>query len=268
MVYLFLFLLQWPAYAQNHDPLPAGAASAALGFTSLTDRSAFAAFHNPAAMAFAEHTMAAAYLHRQFMVEGLDRGVVAAVMPTKAGSFGLSGSFFGFSAYNESNISLGYGRLLAEDFSIGVQFHWLHTGLAEYGQASAFTASAGILYQAGPRMQLGAYVFNVAQANMGSELMEPIPSVIRLGGSFTTSDKVTLLLEAVKDFRHPIEMRGGIEYKPIDWWHLRAGITTLPVMMTFGTGIVKGPVSIDFAYGFHQLLGSSPHFSLQYAFGE
>ncbi len=250
--------------AQHHQWMPAGADAAGRGFTALTQASVFAANNNPALLAQVDHAEVGGYVTRSFLVAGLDRAVLAATLPVENGGFGLTASYFGYSAYNEQQVRLGYGRKLAETFSVGVTFTYLGTGLQEYGSTSGVTMEAGLLYKVSEKVLLGAHVFNPLSVRMG-DLEEPVPALLQTGIRYASSDKVRLYAEISQQIGSPLQLRGGIEYAPDSWLLLQAGTTTQPVQFTAGMSIRRPPWQVHIAYAWHQLLGNTPlfHFSYQ-----
>ncbi len=243
---LVLVCLYVSAMPQHHTWQPAGADAAGRGFTALTQASVFAANNNPALLAQIDHAEVGGYVTRSFLLAGLDRAVLAATLPVDNAGFGLTASYFGYSAYNEQQMRLGYGRRLAETFSVGVAFTYLGTGLQEYGSASGVTMEAGLLYKVSDKVLLAAHVFNPLSVRMG-DLEEPVPALLQTGIRYASSDSVRLYAEVCQQLGQPLQLRGGIEYEPDSWLLLQAGTTTQPVQFTAGMGIRRSPWQIHIA---------------------
>ena len=58
-----------------------------------------------------------ATLRKKYGIKELSHGALALALPTNAGTFGLSYSYFGYSKYNESKIGLAYAKKLFEKIS-------------------------------------------------------------------------------------------------------------------------------------------------------
>lgn len=264
LLVLFLPLL---SVGQNHEPVTLGAGNAGKGFTRLSTLNAFAPANNQAAMAFMEHAEVGVFGQRAFLVEGVDFASFSGVLPTDAGSFGLSASYFGFEAYNEQQFRLAYGRKLARNFSIGASFDMLSTRMAEYGNFTTFTVELSMLYAISDDLWLSAHTFNPMQVEL-VEGENPVPTTMSLGLRYASTATVRMFLEAQQEWDSGLSIRGGIEYEPLEWLILRAGTMTQPVQFTFGLGIQIDPLWMDLAYAYHPLLGSTPMLSLRYTFAK
>lgn len=253
--------------SQAHDNLETGARSAGLGLCNTTFTDIFSAHHNQAGLGFLEKSGVAVYASNRYFVEGVNLFAGVAALSTSSGTFGLDLSYYGFEAYNETKIGLGYGRKLAEKFSVGIQLDYFSTRINEYGSASTFSVEMGLLYFINEEVRVGAHYFNPFQSRIG-EINESVPSNLKLGISIDPSERVTLMVDAKMDLRQDISIRGGIEYKPSEWIHIRGGFSTAPIQYTIGTGIQFDGFRMDFASSIHQQLGISPHFGLIYQFSK
>ena len=89
---------------------------------------------------------------------------------------------------------------------------------------------------------------------------------MNLGISYQFSDKVRTNVEVEKDMEMPFSVKVGIEYYPVEYLYIRAGIITNPTMPTLGFGIVKGRFNLDFSSAFHSALGVTPSLGMTYSF--
>ncbi|MDQ3049045.1 MAG: hypothetical protein M3R27_15960, partial [Bacteroidota bacterium] len=95
---------------------------------------------------------------------------------------------------------------------------------------------------------------------------ERLPTIIRLGLDYSFSDKVTIAVETEKDIAQKAVFKAGIEYKAVKEFYIRAGISTNPVLSSFGCGIHLKNFTIDLSSGYHQTLGFCPQLGLSYSF--
>jgi hypothetical protein len=94
-----------------------------------------------------------------------------------------------------------------------------------------------------------------------------MPTVLRLGFSYESSDKATFAAEVSKDIDYPVQVRAGLEYRLADPVALRAGIQTAPEKWSFGIGywLEKQKLLFDLSASHHQFLGFTPAISLAFA---
>ena len=105
--------------AQENRPI-IGAKNAAIGGQSTTLKDVFSLFNNPAGLSNLESFHMGVYAENRFLIQDLNLFGVGFSLPTKNGSFGLGGTYFGNSAYSESYITLAYSRLLSDNLSLAV----------------------------------------------------------------------------------------------------------------------------------------------------
>lgn len=263
---LFFLFTAFSTYAQNGLPQNAGARGAAMGNAAICFDDINSAFANQAGLAFVNDVSFSAYGERRFMAEGLNSYLFAAALPfDKIGTFGLAINYFGFSDYNEQKIGLNYARKLAKNFSLGVQLDYLGTRIPNYGVAHAVTVELGILAKLNEKVSLGAHVYNPVNAKIGPD--DRLPTLFSLGLSYEPSKKVFLSAQLDKDiYNHPFVGRFGLEYRPIDAFYIRAGVSAAALAQaSFGIGVNLDQLKIDFASSYHQVLGFTPAFSLSYS---
>ncbi|MGH1339516.1 MAG: hypothetical protein ACRBFS_25590 [Aureispira sp.] len=254
-------------FAQNGIPQNAGARGAALSNAALTFTDINSIFTNQAGLGYLEQVSFTAYGERRFLfANGLNSFLVGAALPhKKIGTVGLSLHYFGYGQYNEQKIGLSYAKKLFKRFSIGAQFNYLATRIGEYGTAHNITFELGILSKVTEHFHLAAHAFSPIRVEMPNG--DVIPSIFKVGGAYIPSKQLRLTAEVEKDLERPLNGRFGIEYHPLPVLYLRAGVSTTPVMASFGLGLHLNALRIDIASSYHQVLGFTPSLSLSYVVG-
>jgi len=266
-IYLFSACLS-AAFAGNDNYL-VGARSAGIAHASVTLSDIWAIHHNQAGLAFLENPSASVYYENRFMVKEMGLSSVAFAMPTKTGTFGIVYHNFGYSRYAETKVGLAYGRKLSEKFSVGIQLNYNTLRLGDiYGKNQALTGEIGVRAKLTDELTFGVHVYNISRAKLADYNNEFIPTIMRLGADYKISKKVFIAAEAQKDIDHKIIFKSGIEYHVIEAIFLRAGISTNPVLNTFGFGLNLKNIQLDVAASWHQVLGFSPQVSLTYNFNK
>ena len=85
---------------------------------------------------------------------------------------------------------------------------------------------------------------------------------MRLGTSYTFSEKVIVAVEVEKDIDYPVRIKSGVEYEAADHFFIRGGVASNPVDLTFGFGYAFKKIKLDLGSAYDRNLGWSPHFSL------
>ncbi len=260
---LFTFFTS-QAWNENN---PIGSRSSGMGNASVSFGDVWSAHHNQAGLGFVRDISAGAYYENRFLLKEISvkGGVVA--LPIKAGTFGLTISNFGYSLYNENKYSLSFAKTFGDKLSFGLAMDYLTTKIAEgYGNKGVLAGEFGIQAKPLKGLTIGAHVFNPTRAKIADYNDERLPTIIRFGGDYNFSDKVTVAIETEKDIAQKAIFKAGIEYKPIDELYIRVGVGTNPTLTSFGFGINLKNFKIDVSGNYHQTLGISPQLGLTYIF--
>jgi hypothetical protein len=101
--------------------------------------------NNQAGLGFVNELSGGISYENRFLLKETSYKAGAFVLPTKTGTFGVSITSFGYSAFTENKAGLSYGIKLIENMAVGVQLNYLNTRLTpEYGQKNTFTAAIGV----------------------------------------------------------------------------------------------------------------------------
>jgi len=257
-----LIALQVTAGGENR---PAGARSAAMGHASVAIGDIWAAFNNQAGLARLENPEFGFYYENRYLLKELGYSALAMSYPTKSGTFALSATYFGYSAYNEGKIGLAYAKAFGKSISFGLQLNYNMARLAEsYGNRNFMTFEAGLLANITPRLAIGAHIYNPVSARLSQFNDERAPVIFRIGAAFEVTGKILLIAETEKNINSDASVKAGIEYRLIPQLHLRGGISTNPTSNAFGVGLFFGDFFIDISTSYHQVLGFSPQASFSF----
>ncbi len=265
---LFLLFCLLPAtLVAGNDNLLIGGRATGMGNTGLCLADVWAIRYNQGALADLREISIGASYENRFLVQGLGVQSLAVAIPVKKGTFGFNYTGFGDNLYRETKIGLGYGMKLSDKFNLGIRlnYHSLRLG-NNYGSAQNLTFEVGILAKPTKNLQVGFHLFNPSQTKLNDYQNEIIPVVMNLGISYKFSDKVRANFEVEKDIEMPYSVKAGVEYFPVEYLYIRAGIITNPTMPTIGFGIVKGRFNFDFSSAFHPALGITPAIGMTYSF--
>jgi hypothetical protein len=226
--------------------------------------------HNQAGLGFYNHFTAGFHYENRFAVPEFSLGSAAFTIPAQPGTFGLSYSYFGYPAYHESKIGLAFGKSLSKWFSAGIQFNYLNTYVAdETGNINGMTIEAGIIARPIQNLSIGIHIYNPAASSFyGLSEKERIPVILSLGAGYDYDNKLFVGIETEKDLEMaPASFKAGIEYLIIQHFSIRSGvIINEQVSHSFGLGFVMKKIKADFAFSHQQMIGYTPHFSVQYYF--
>ena len=259
-IILFL-LIPYLLIAQNGKTLFGGAKGKAIANSDLNFQDVYAITSNSAGIAFVEQISFGLYTEQRFANADIRQVGMITAIPTKFGTVGLQLQSFGFENYNEQKIGI-YARQLFENIAIGVQFGYLNTRIAEYGNKGILTSDIGLQAEVLDNLWLGANLSNPFPVKLTET--EYLPTQLDLGLTYHFSKKLQISTAVQKDFEYPASIRAGFNYQLIKPLSLRFGISTKPIENTFGIGIHLKQIELDFAIAYHQFLGFTPAFSMVY----
>jgi len=244
-----------------------GAPSLALGnAVTALQSSAWQLFYNPAGLSGMNQGETVAYFERRYMLSELQYGAFGAVYPFHKNHLaGISVSSFGFELFRQSTAGLSYSATLFEKVSLGTKLGLLHTWVQNYGAATVFVMDIGGQVAIGKKINLGFRVQNVSQSRIEDQ---DIPTTIAIGTQYKISKKLLVLLEAEQIIGFPVAVKAGIQYAPVDYCTIRAGIGSFPVYFSAGIGFEWKKINLDIASQYHEILGFTPGLSVGWKFGK
>ena len=221
-----------------------------------------ALFGNIAAMPFSNNKyMVDASGERRFGFEDLSLYCLGGVYQFGNAAAGLQLVDFGDLDYRERKLQASYAMQLAEAFSMGVSFNFLHLSIAEYGQSFAPTIDFGIYTKVMPDIHVGAHVQNLLQANKETV---SYPSVLTLGASYSASDKVDFKIEAEKILDRSLAVKAGIVYTPVPGLSAYLGVDSRRESVALALSYQFSSFKLGGAYTAGTRLGATPAISLRY----
>lgn len=263
----FIFIILNISVFADNGNYPAGARSAALSNASVSLNDGWCTFNNQGGLGFLNSPEVGFYFENRFLVKELSMQAGMFAMPFKPGTLAISYRYFGYSRYYESKFGLAYGRKFTKRFAAGVQVNYLQTHIAEgYGNYNALAAEIGLLAQPADHFYIGAHVFNPTMTKHNGFPEERIPTVFRLGISYSFEGKATILFETEKDMVLKPAYKGGIEVQAVDNLFLRGGFSSAYEQYSFGLGYKYRKIVADLAFSRHYVLGFTPHVSIGYEF--
>ncbi len=251
-------------YAQSSgEPFEGGAQALGMSNAALALQGTWSLFQNQAGLVTVEGLSAGAFYQSRFAMRELSTTGFGAAHPLGNGVIGLSYVQYGFSAYREQRIGLAFAQRLGESFDAGVQLDYIGVFLGGgYGSTAAFTFQGGFRYAPSEQVIIAGHAYNPVRARINDFNDERLPAVIRLGGQYRFSDRVSLNAEARKHIEYPVSIAVGCEYEAVDNFFVRGGVAGGPSRYSFGAGYRVGGFQFDIAASHNEFLGFTPQVSL------
>lgn len=261
-ILLFLSLIL-SNYVSAQGLFPAGGRSMSMANASATLTDVWGYHNNPGALAEIEEINIGLSYENRFLLKELQSQALAVVIPLKIGVLSIGGHQYGYTQYRSLKAGLGYSMKLSENLSAGVQMNYQGLILAEnYGSKNTATVEAGIYAKITEEWNIGIAVFNLGRAQLSAFEDDRFTTTMRLGTSYTFSEKVIVAVEVEKDIDYPVRIKSGVEYEAADHFFIRGGVASNPVDLTFGFGYAFKKIKLDLGSAYDRNLGWSPHFSL------
>jgi len=266
---IFTLILQisifgFSTYAQEFY---AGAQQAGMAHSSVMNGGLWSIGHNQAGITDVKRTSVGLYTENAYFLNELGYRVLAGVMPTKTGHFGLSLSYFGFSLYNRTMLGLAYAKKLSKTLSVSVQLDYFYINTDGYtGAISVPAGEIGLRYMPIQNLNIGFHVFNPLPWKTDLLANDNLPQIYRVGMGYTFSEKLMLTMEGDFYSGNKPYLRTGLLFYVNKYFDICAGFNALTRSYSTGLSMKYKSVTADLAFSKHLILGYTPHFSVAYSF--
>jgi hypothetical protein len=244
---------------------PVGIVYPFLQTYSTQAKDAFSFRSNSASLAGIKVFSAGLFSERRFLLQELSSYAFAVALPTLSGNFGLSGDYSGDGFYNETSLSLAYGRSLDKKVDFGLGFQYFLKKAAGYGAASVVAFDAGAVFHLTDEVQTGISVYNPVGVKFGKSGDEKLPAIYTAGIGYDASPQFFAGAEVQKVEDQPVNVNAGIQYIFAEKVMGRAGLSSATSVYYLGFGIKLQHLRIDLTASFHPYLGVTPGLLLLYA---
>jgi hypothetical protein len=262
-MYFIFMMISCLSFFSSAENFPAGARAAGMSNASVTLSDIWSVNNNQAGLSGIKDLSAAICYENRFGLKTLGDKAGVLIIPTSSGVFGLSLNNFGYSRYSENQLGLAYARTFGNKFSAGLSLDYFSVHIAEdYGRSSAIAGEIGMIYKITGKLKIGAHLYNPTRSKLSDQDNEYLPTALKLGLSYEFSKKIIVAIESEKDIQYDGAFKAGFEYHPVKQLYFRAGISTEPVLNSFGFGLEYANLHLDFAATYHRVLGFTPQISL------
>jgi hypothetical protein len=262
---LILFLSLSNLQSQNLGST--GARAQSLGNSTGASINFWNITNNPSATAFIDNTSIGIDAKNNFMIKELTTATLALLLPTNNyGNFGFTLQRFGYSTFNENKLAISYSKRLSNSTSASVQLSDNIQNIR--GEEFKSTEheigfNLGLFTKLNDNIHLASY-YNF-QKNITDTEIKNIQEFSLALSWFPISD-LNVLMEINKRTNTNISLRGGIEYKILKRISARVGISSEPLNVAIGLGIMFDDLYIDIGFAHHQYLGMTSGISGNYIF--
>lgn len=198
------------------------------------------------------------YGERRFLLQELSNYNAIVAMPTNSGVFGLEGDYLGSAAFNESQLSVLYGRKISEKVDVGARFNYYEARIPGYGSATSINYDVGVIVHLSDKLHTGIHTYNPSSSTIGKNGLEKLGYVYNWGIGYEVSEMTFISAEIVKQENQPVSVNAGFQYNFQKNIFIRTGISTLSDNSYAAVGIRAGLARIDVNASYHPQLGFTP----------
>ena len=271
------------------DSWPGAAAGAGSGGAQVAvNQSMWAHSYNPAGLAFVDKVGGGFAFNNPGSYGFASLSMFTASLPIneKFGTVSLHGDMLRvkngetvLSSENALGVTHAFHLLkdLRSSFSVGYSLNLL---LVDYGQSAGMSGDGsdgidlgsvaglgvdlGIQASLRDRAWMGVAVENINAPNLGSSEAEAqAPRKFVAGLGYMPYYGLTTSFEVEKVMGMDAQYRMGLDYAIMEWFSIRAGVSTYPSQLTFGFGVKQSFFKVDYAYVSHPVLGGTHFFTVE-----
>lgn len=261
----FVLLLPLTSFSSEPEKFP-GARAAGLGNSTIALTDSWSVFNNQAGLGWQRSYWAGVYHESRYFISELNSNSLGVCVPVKPGTFGAGLTHFGYSQFCQTRFSLSYGMMLSKTISAGIGLNYHMVQIANgYGSTNCITAEGGIIYKPLEKIAIGAHVFNPTNSRLGDD--KNLSTTFGIGLTYQPVSNVLIVLQGDDNTLSDPIFRVGVEYLPVKNLSARIGVSSNPMMLSFGLGWIVKSISFDLAFSYHEVLGYTPYVSVSYTFG-
>lgn len=256
MLLPFCFI-PWLAHAQSVRYTP-GTLYTGLGAYSQQLTQSFSFLSNQAALGHISRTSAGVYAEQKYGLKELSLYMASVAIPINRGGIGMAMQYAGFSEFNESQVSLAYGKDLGR-VSVGIQCNYNMMHVAGYGNDAAIGFEVASQWQVNSTLVTGFHIVNPAGGHFRNHSREKLAAVYQFGAGYEVSKQLFLSAEITKEEDRPVNVQAGLQYMVVpDRLFIRTGITTATGSPYAGVGWQWKNCRADVNVRYHSQLGLTP----------
>ncbi len=264
---ILLLLLFFPFILNAQGWQPVGARSASMAGSSVTLSDTWSYFHNPGATAGVKEIQVGMVYQNRFLLKEFQTQALVASIPLKKGVLSIGTLYNGAKEFRTLRSGLGYALQLTDIFALGIQINHQRIQLPSYyGAKDGATAELGLKAAINSKWNVGMSVFNIGRTKLSGYGDDRLTTVLRLGSSYTISEKLTAAFEAEKHVDYPASFKLGMDYNAANNFFIRAGARINPLLFSFGFGYNVKNWAIDAGTEWHTFLGWLPTLGVSYKF--
>lgn len=262
LIFYMLFIYTYLHAEFEFKNISARVSAMGGAYIALADDPA-AVYYNPAGIAINYRREMLSSYTRLFNIDELIHQYIAfttPMLPTMNLGFGVNR--FGTGKYQENIYTFGLAREFSKHHWIGISINHFESKIENTKDHQSHGIDFGIISGLGNKGRIALLIKNLNSPNVNEQLK----SYYRLGFLFYPINKLKLVLDIEKAMtvinQNRISLHIGNELKIQDGIFFRLGYKNRPNRLSFGFGVWKGNVKIDYSFVSHTDLNATHQVSM------
>lgn len=224
--------------------------------------------HNPSTVVFLDEISFGIDIKNNFMIKELTTATLAFMLPVnKLGTFSFYYQHYGYSGFNQNKLAISYSKKISKFSSASIQINDNIQTITS-SEESKYTEhligfNIGLFTKLNDYINLASYYNFEKNINLDNENSK---QELALALSWLPISELNIFSEISLKTNSNLSLRGGVEYKILNKIIARIGISSEPLNLSLGIGILFKNIIIDISATHNQYLGTGSNFSGNYIF--
>lgn len=234
-------------------------------------------YYNPAGLSRISRLSLSGTWLRYYHMEELENVVISFGAPWRWGGWGISYQAYGFNLYKETQVIWSHAFSILSQFQVGYNIKYLNLALhpdphivssITYGDANLLGLDMGMKGKINRSLFLGAYLMNINRPKIGIYQPEGVEQKFTFGIGYQPVPKIITLFSLDKNSFEQYKVKTGAELLITQFLSLRTGMQMKPFYFSFGVGVKRYGINLDYALVHSLLLGETHILSLIFTWGK
>ncbi len=234
-------------------------------------------YYNPAGLSVIKQLSISGTWLRYYNMEELENVVISFGAPWRWGGWGISYQAYGFDLYKETQVIWSHAFSILSQLQVGYNVKYLNLALhpdphiassITYGHANLFGLDMGMKGKINRSWFLGAYLMNLNRPKIGKYQPESVEQKFTIGIGYQPIHEMITLFSLDKNSFEQYKVKTGAELLLTEFLSLRTGMQVKPFYFSFGVGVKRYGINLDYAIVHSLLLGETHILSLIFTWGK
>ncbi len=217
---------------------------------------------NPSTLMNEKGVSCGLFSERKYMLSELSVGKIFFSAATSKGNIGVAAKYGGSFDYTESSLSFYYAKRISKNLTAGLGFNYLNNKSQSEKIHQSFGSSIGINFILSAQLQAGISFQNPERICTSNKSSSPLDYRYEFGIGYDATNDFYMHIHTSKKEDSPLEITGGLQYRPSKKFFCNAGLLSVSKSMYLGAGLIFKKTMVGISIKNHPQLGASPVLSV------